>query len=72
MPQRKNSAQRDHFAGLAMQALIGDYAVSQAICDRDPRYNGCNFAEVVALNAYDFADAMLRVRSKKPAPAKAP
>jgi len=68
MPRLSRDAEeelRDRFAGLAMQALLGDYTVSQSICDNDPRYNEKNFAEVVALNAYDFADAMLKARIKK-------
>lgn len=38
-----------------MAAMLGDFDVSQSICDRDPRYNGNNFGEVVALNAVEFA-----------------
>lgn len=53
---------RDYIAAKAMQTLVGG-AAAQNICDRDPRYDGTNFGSVVALNAYEFADAMLRARS---------
>lgn len=42
---------RDHFAGLAMQALIGKYAV--------PTH------ELISQRAYEVADAMLKAREKK-------
>lgn len=42
---------RDHFAGLAMQALIGKYAV--------PMH------ELISERAYQVADAMLKEREKK-------
>lgn len=52
---------RDWFAGKAMARLINGPS-AQNICDRDPRYDETNFADVVAINAYEFADAMLRQR----------
>ena len=42
---------RDHFAGLAMQALIGKYSV--------PMH------ELISERAYEVADAMLKEREKK-------
>jgi hypothetical protein len=68
----RDAGTRDGFAGLAMQALVGNPAASQAICDNDPRYDETNFADVVALNAYGFSDAMMRARHKEPAPAESP
>lgn len=53
---------RDYFAGKALPALVAGPA-AQNICDHDSRYDETNFAQVVAINAYEFADAMLRVRS---------
>ena len=44
----ERSLLRDHFAGLAMQALIGKYAVP--------------INELVSEKAYEFADAMLKER----------
>jgi peptide subunit release factor RF-3 len=53
---------RDYFAAKAMASLVaGDGA--QDICDHDSRYTGGNFADVVALCSYEFADAMLKARS---------
>jgi hypothetical protein len=63
---------RDGFAACAMQALLSNPVASQRICDMDPRYNEKNFAEVVALNAYEFADAMMAARDRKPAPVESP
>jgi hypothetical protein len=53
---------RDYFAAKAMARLINGPA-AQNICDRDPRYDETNFADVVAVNAYEFADAMLKART---------
>lgn len=57
---------RDWFAGLAMQRMCaGDGAIM--VGNRDANYDEKkgNFAEVVASNAYDFADAMLAERDKR-------
>jgi hypothetical protein len=55
---------RDYFAAKAMQSIFaGDGATMVANCDG--RYNGeTNWADVVALNAYEMADAMLKEREK--------
>lgn len=55
---------RQHYAGLAMQGLLTNYEVHKDICNNDPRYKKqpdgqYNFAHVVALNAIEFADALL-------------
>ena len=52
---------RDWFAGLAMQACFTG-AAAQILANVDRRFNGTNFREVVALNAYEMADAMLEAR----------
>lgn len=57
---------RDYFAAKALAGIVGNFDVSRAICDNDPRYDDTNFAQVVALNAYEFADAMLKAREAKP------
>lgn len=52
---------RDYFAGIAMrQCFVGPGA--RMLADRDTRYDGTNWAEVVAANAYEMADAMLAAR----------
>jgi hypothetical protein len=48
----------------AMNALIGNWDSSCKICDSDPRYDGQNFKEVVAINAAEFAHALLAELSK--------
>ncbi len=52
---------RDWYAGLAMQAAFAGVGAQQ-LADRDGRYDGTNWAEIVALNAYEMADAMLTAR----------
>jgi hypothetical protein len=54
---------RDWFAGMAMQAIYGGEGARQ-VADRDGRYDETNWGEVVAANAYEMADAMLRQRGK--------
>lgn len=53
---------RDHFAGLAMQSIFAGEG-ARMVADRDERYNETNWAQVVAANAYEMADAMLAHRS---------
>lgn len=55
---------RDKFAGLAMQAIYAGTGAQQ-VADRDQRYNETNWSEVVASNAYEMADAMLRERERR-------
>jgi hypothetical protein len=57
---------RDYFAAKAMQSIFaGDGATM--VANRDGRYDGeTNWAEVVALNAYEMADAMLEAREVRP------
>lgn len=49
---------RDWLAGLAMQAIFGGVGAQQ-VADRDERYDETNWAEVVAKNSYEMADAMI-------------
>jgi hypothetical protein len=58
---------RDYFASKAMQAIFGGVGAQQ-VANRDLRYDETNWAEVVALNAYEMADAMLKVRVQQPEP----
>lgn len=52
---------RDHFAGMAMAAMIGAYP-AQAI---DTREGGLLFDnEAIAYDAYEVADAMLKARKE--------
>lgn len=55
---------RDRIATAAMNAIIGNWEASCKICDSDPRYNGTNFCEVVAINAVEFADALINELDK--------
>lgn len=55
---------REYFAAKAMQGLIGNWEASCKICDSDPRYDGTNFMNVVAINSVEFADALLAELSK--------
>lgn len=52
---------RDYFAGQAMQAIFGGLGAQQ-VADRDKRYDETNWQHVVASNAYEMADAMLKAR----------
>lgn len=54
---------RDYFAAAAIGALLSDHEVGQKICD-DPRYPETPFRDLVAENAYDFADAMIKARGR--------
>lgn len=54
---------RDWFAAKAMTAIFGGQG-ADIVAARDSRYDETNWAEVVALNAYEMADAMLAERRK--------
>ncbi len=55
---------RDYFAGQALTAMVaGDGA--RMVAARDERYDETNWREIVASNAYDFADAMLAERERR-------
>ena len=60
---KENVALRDWFAGMAMQAIFGGVG-AQDVANRDDRYDETNWAQVVAANAYEMADAMLKERSR--------
>jgi hypothetical protein len=55
---------RDFMAAkFAAKLCAGEEA--RMLADKDGRYDGeSNWAEVVAMNAYEFADAMLKERNK--------
>jgi hypothetical protein len=52
---------RDYFAAKAMQAAFAGVGAQQ-VANRDQRYDETNWSTVVALNAYEMADAMLKAR----------
>jgi hypothetical protein len=54
---------REYFAGLAMQGLLSCIEMQRWL-QTDPRYTGQNFAKVVAINATEFADALIEQLSK--------
>lgn len=55
---------REKIAAMAMEGIVGDYQTGQRIVDTDPRYNGSNYSAVVAINAVEFADALIAELSK--------
>lgn len=69
---------RAYFSGRALQGMLSCYEVQKNICNNDPRYKQqadgmFNFATVVALNALEFADALIAELNKQPdAPASQP
>lgn len=54
---------REAYAKAAMQALLQDERTSRWL-QKDSRYNGTNFKEVVAICAFEFADAMIAESNK--------
>ena len=48
----RDMTMRDHFAGLAMQSILMDEAISR------------KWIETIAAASYDMADAMLKERNK--------
>lgn len=57
----KGMTLRDYFAAKAMQSICAGEG-ARMVADRDGRYNETNWAEIVAKNSYEFADAMLKER----------
>lgn len=55
---------REYFAAKMMQALLSDVEVGRWL-QTDPRYNNTNFKEVVAINAVEFADALINELNKE-------
>lgn len=55
---------REEYAKAAMQALLQDEKTSRWL-QRDSRYTGSNFKEVLAINAFEFADAMIDESNKE-------
>ena len=49
---------RQYYKAKAMQAIFGGVGAQQ-VADRDLRYDETNWAEVVAANASEMADAMI-------------
>lgn len=56
---------RELFAAMAMQGLLSDVETQRQM-QQDPRYNKKNFNEVVAMNAIEFADALLKHLESNP------
>ena len=52
---------RDHFAGLAMQAMTSEFDRVKSLVRESDR-QGHSFATETAIQSYVLADAMLRVR----------
>lgn len=49
---------RQWYAGMAMQSIFGGIG-AQIVANRDQRYDETNWAEIVAKNSLDMADAMI-------------
>jgi hypothetical protein len=49
---------RQWYAGMAMQSIFGGIG-AQIVANRDGRYDETNWAEVVAKNSFEMADAMI-------------
>jgi hypothetical protein len=62
-PDYTGLSKRELIAAKVMSALVSDVEVSRWI-QADPRFNQLNFKEVVAMNAVEFADALLAELSK--------
>lgn len=52
---------REWYAGMAMQSIFGGIG-AQIVANRDGRYDETNWAEVVAKNSFEMADAMIAER----------
>lgn len=55
---------RDYLAAKAMQAAFAGPG-ARMVADRDDRYDETNWAYIVASNAYEMADAMLKARAAR-------
>jgi len=54
----------EEFAKSAMESIFSGPG-AQMVADRDERYNEDNWAEVVALNSFEMAEAMLKEAEKR-------
>lgn len=65
VPTQIGLSKRELFAAMALQGLMANYDAQVTICrgndvvGPDPRYHDGNFAEVIAINSVEFADALL-------------
>jgi len=59
----KGITMRDYFAAKAMQSIFGGIGAAQ-VADRDDRYDETNWKEVIAMNSYEMANAMIEERKK--------
>lgn len=55
---------RKAFAMAAMQGILSDVNTQLEIKNKDSRFTGKNFAVVVAMNAIEFADELLKQLDK--------
>jgi hypothetical protein len=56
---KRGLSKREYFAAMAMQSMVAGPG-AQMVADRDQRYDGSNWKEVVAMNAIEFADELLK------------
>jgi len=59
-----NADLKDWYAGLAMQQMCAGPG-GRMVADRDERYDETNWAQIVANNAYDMAEAMMAERKSR-------
>jgi hypothetical protein len=64
-PAEPGMTLRDYFAASAMQSIFTGTG-AEMVAARDERYDETNWAQIVALNAYEMADAMIAQRGKQP------
>lgn len=57
--EAKGLSKREYIATKALQGMLASYHLQIDVQQNDPRYNGQNFAEVMAKNSVEFADALL-------------
>ena len=50
---------REYFAAMFMQPMIAGEG-AKMVAERDERYNGQNWKEIIASNAIEFADELLK------------
>lgn len=58
-PHYSGLSKREYFAAMAMQSMVAGQG-AQMVADRDQRYPNESFADVVAMNSVEFADALLK------------
>lgn len=61
---KSGMSKREYFAIMCMQGILSDCDTLREIKSKDRRFQITNFSEVVAKNAIEFADALLKQLDK--------